>query len=575
MFFTGNRNFSRVEKWEVILVFLFIGVLSFAVPVEARTGTLYKGNTVLGSIPVADGERGIVISIADAGALLGLNASVAGEELSLSRGASRLKIVVDAVAAWHNTQLIPLYGASYVQNGKWWLDVPSSVSLLQRFAGQGNGNKLRVEDAQAKNIQAKNVQVKDVREKVVKESSKGSALPEPTDSLAFAQRAENPSKNRVVVVSEPVKAPSAKAQPSPQPQAEILGIRWSTSREKIRLVADCGEGTNPEVHVASGKVSMTFTKMSDNFQGLPSPYDNVKSEFVKDPKGPVTFTFSVTNAKVEKLLLDNPRRLVLDFIFTSPTVIQETAPVQHVKQASTANVPHTGGLKTPKKTGKLLVVLDPGHGGKDPGAVGNGFKEKDINLALGLKMEKALQTKGFDVKMTRKTDVYLKLQERTDIANNANADMFVSIHVNSLPPGKNSAGFEIYLMALPTDKDALALAKIENREYVEDKSVNGDVSDRKTELLLKILGDMQQNNKINESTVAAEVLFKAGNRQNIPMKRVAQAPFFVLRGAAMPAVLLETGFITNAQEAKLLAHPAYQQKIADAMADGIYRYLRP
>jgi N-acetylmuramoyl-L-alanine amidase len=218
------------------------------------------------------------------------------------------------------------------------------------------------------------------------------------------------------------------------------------------------------------------------------------------------------------------------------------------------------------------VVLDPGHGGNDPGAVGNGLREKDINLSVGLKMEKTLKSKGLDVKMTRRTDVYLKLGERTAIANEANADMFVSVHVNALPPGKNSAGFEIYLMALPTDKDALALAKIENREYVEDKG--GDAaSDRRTELLLKILGDMQQNNKINESTAAAEYLFKEGNRKDLPMKRVAQAPFFVLRGAAMPAVLLEMGFITNAREAKLLAHPDYQQQIADAMASGIQGYL--
>jgi N-acetylmuramoyl-L-alanine amidase len=129
-------------------------------------------------------------------------------------------------------------------------------------------------------------------------------------------------------------------------------------------------------------------------------------------------------------------------------------------------------------------------------------------------------------------------------------------------------------MALPTDKDALTLAKIENREFVEDNGGNGAASDRKTELLLKILGDMQQNNKINESTVAAEVLFKTGNSQGLPMKRVAQAPFFVLRGAGMPAVLLEMGFITNANEAKLLGHSGYQQKISDAMADGIYNYLK-
>jgi N-acetylmuramoyl-L-alanine amidase len=222
----------------------------------------------------------------------------------------------------------------------------------------------------------------------------------------------------------------------------------------------------------------------------------------------------------------------------------------------------------------MLIVLDPGHGGRDPGAVAHGLREKDVNLAIGLRMERALQSRGFDVKMTRRTDVYLPLRERTDIANNADADMFVSIHAHALPPGRQAAGFEIYLMALPTDEDALALARIENQEYMEDRAGAGAGADRQTELLLRILGDMQQNNKINESTAAAEVLFKAGNDNRLPMRRVAQAPFFVLRGAAMPAVLLETGFVSNPNEARLLGHAGYQQRIADAMAEGIDNYLR-
>ena len=85
---------------------------------------------------------------------------------------------------------------------------------------------------------------------------------------------------------------------------------------------------------------------------------------------------------------------------------------------------------------------------------------------------------------------------------------------------------------------------------------------------------MQQNNKISESTGLAEALFEAGRGGGIPMKRVAQAPFFVLRGAGMPAVLLETGFVTNATEAKLLAHPGYQERIAEAMATGVAQYLQ-
>jgi N-acetylmuramoyl-L-alanine amidase len=355
----------------------------------------------------------------------------------------------------------------------------------------------------------------------------------------------------------------------------LRALRWSTSREKIRAVADCSDETNPEVKVGSGNISMTFPRAANDLQGIPSPYENVKAELTRGADGSATLTFFAAGVRIEKLVLNDPRRIVLDFVFAVPTAIQETQVAKAPNPVAPVGVPvSTQPRDTTRKSGKTLVVLDPGHGGNDPGAVGNGLKEKDINLAIGLKMEKTLKAKGFDVKMTRSTDVYLKLQERTDIAIKANADMFVSIHVNSLPPGKNSAGFEIYLMALPTDKDALALAKIENREYLEDKAGNGAASDRRTETLLKILGDMQQNNKITESTAAAEVLFKAGNNSQLPMKRVAQAPFFVLRGATMPAVLLETGFITNIREAKLLAHAGYQQKIADAMADGIYDYLR-
>ena len=117
------------------------------------------------------------------------------------------------------------------------------------------------------------------------------------------------------------------------------------------------------------------------------------------------------------------------------------------------------------------------------------------------------------------------------------------------------------------------LAKVENREYVEGKGLDTDNVDRKTEMLLRILGDMQQNNKISESTEFAAALYNAGVRNNLSMRRVAQAPFFVLRGAGMPAVLLETGFVTNANESKLLTSQAYQQRIASAMAEGIVNYI--
>ncbi len=327
-------------------------------------------------------------------------------------------------------------------------------------------------------------------------------------------------------------------------------------------------------------------------------------------------------------MLNNPRRIAVDFIFPANTNIIGTAPA-----TTTANIQLPGQVsqpqpkttapsstakadpaitskptlitipQTPRRTspavttlpstitiptspqaaeklgtlrrkGVKTVVVDAGHGGKDPGASANGVTEKNVNLGIALELERALKVKGYNVIMTRNTDVYLKLQERTDIANNAEADLFVSIHVNALPSKKSMTGIEIYIMALPTDKDAMNLAKIENREYVEGKGMNTENVDQKTELLLHILGDMQQNNKISASMNFATMLYNSGVRSGLPMRRVAQAPFFVLRGAGMPAVLVETGFVTNANEAQTLTTQPYQQKIANALCEGIVNYIK-
>jgi len=224
---------------------------------------------------------------------------------------------------------------------------------------------------------------------------------------------------------------------------------------------------------------------------------------------------------------------------------------------------------------KPLVVLDAGHGGKDPGAVANGLKEKDINLAITKYLASELQKKGCTVLLTRGDDRYLRLQERTDFANQHKADVFVSIHVNALPKGRHAKGMEIYIMALPSDKDTMELAKIENREICESNG-GADVaaSDARTEMLLRILGDMQQNAKITDSMTFAEVLFQQGKVVGLPMRRIAQAPFFVLRGAGMPSVLVEAGFLTEKSEAAMLGTAAYQQKIAQALSEGIVRFLK-
>ncbi len=545
-----SAHFSLTKKFFAFLFFNLFLVFLLCVFAEgvnagekAQTAVLYRGNTALGTIPVMEGSSGPSVSLVDMASLMGFTATTVGEELHLVCGNVTLRVILNAVAAWHNVYLIPLYEACFEKDGRWWLGMPSAELLFRRFAGADQKNRVRLELSQ--------------------------------DGLQMAEKQQSkPDKPVVDVTAEPSgeletsKETADKKSTSEVKLTEVLALRWSTSREKVRAVIDCAELAEPEVNISLGKVQVNFSGDVSELPGIPSPYENVAVELNRGAK--TSLVFSSASQKVEKILLENPKRIVLDFIFAASSDIRETQSIKFVKDPGIEK-------KDPKirKGKKLLVVLDPGHGGKDPGAVANGVNEKDLNLAIGLEMERALLAKGFDVHMTRRTDVYLKLQERTDIANRYNADMFVSIHANALPTKKSIAGFEIYIMALPTDKDALELAKIENRELVEGNSNHSHKAvDRKTELLLKILGDMQQNNKISESTTAAESLFQAGKNSGLPMRRVAQAPFFVLRGAGMPAVLLETGYVTNASEAKLLSNSGYQRRISEAMAAGILDYLK-
>ena len=458
-----------------------------------------------------------------------------------------------------------------------------------------------------------------------------SVTPTPEPKPAVAVKPD--TKPAPVVRSTPKK--SGKAQPKHEtfkPDDEqkgsvhsgtIQSIRWTEQegrQKKIRAVIVADDEADPEVFMSGGKLHALFSSSLEDGESLASPYPNIKTELV-DGQEMVFTPEGITRA--DKTVLSSPRRIVFDFFFPEETEIAATTPQpeapetqpiiaqtpeqkkpeapepepeqkpekkeEPVKRADPIiivnNTPRetSPAVKTPpsaitipaaKTDGRKIIVVDAGHGGKDPGASANGVVEKNVNLGIALELERVLTAQGFRVVMTRKTDVYLTLQERTDIANRVDADLFVSVHVNALPSKTSMTGFEIYIMALPTDKDAMELAKIENREYVEGKGYDVENVDRRTEMLLRILGDMQQNNKISESTDFAAALYNAGARSGLPMRRVAQAPFFVLRGAGMPAVLIETGFVTNPAESSRLATPEYQLHIARAMADGISRYIQ-
>ena len=550
------------------------------------SASLYRGEEVLGSVATTVGPRaGAWVCLEDVGALLGFTGLRSGEELQLVRDDIRLRVVMNAAVAWRDIYLVPLSDAPFERDGRCWLDAGSAAALFQRAAGEGERNRLRFQADRNAAVEPEPAGPEEpaaVRaDAPPPESEKVAASP--ASDRGGAPVAQQPARRQERFETFRKDAPGRRPAHPSLDGGELQGLRWSTSSGRIRVVADASDGADPEVRMEGGVLRALFASARADLEGLPSPYRNVEAE-LKKGEGGAELTFTSDSLRVEKMVLDAPRRIVFDLFFSPETRIQEVprpAPAPAVEVETTITAPQERkpvpqappkGPARGRQGGRKLAVVDPGHGGKDPGASANGVREKDINLAIGLALEKALNARGIDVVMTRRTDVYLTLQERTDIANKEQADVFVSVHANALPSVKRTSGFEIYLMALPTDKDALTLAKIENRELAEESHA-GQASDRRTEVLLQILGDMQQNNKISESTGLAEALFAAGKGDGIPMKRVAQAPFFVLRGAGMPAVLLETGFVTNATEAKLLAHPGYQARIAEAMAAGVAKYL--
>jgi len=370
----------------------------------------------------------------------------------------------------------------------------------------------------------------------------------------------------------------------------VRSIRWGRQDYGIRIVIDLSSPAPVKIDLARGNVTVTIPGiLARGTSGSTSPYPAEIRTGVTQFGDSVVIGFAHNSSSVKHFTLDSPHRQVIDFYNPSPlsagAVVQLPVEPDKGETASQEEVPFTP-LPEPvqipkvgqqvKGTGKSFktIVLDAGHGGKDPGATANGIREKDINLKVVVLMADILKRKGFKVVLTRGTDVYLKLSDRTNVAVREDADAFVSLHCNALPKGRSAQGVEIYLMALPTDKHAMELALVENREIVDGNLEHTAESDKKTRTLLKILGDMQQNAKITESTDFAEILYRTGESQKLPMRRVAQAPFYVLRGAAMPSVLIEMGFLTNAAEAAKLKTPKYQQQMAQMISAGVVEFLQ-
>ena len=224
----------------------------------------------------------------------------------------------------------------------------------------------------------------------------------------------------------------------------------------------------------------------------------------------------------------------------------------------------------------FTLVIDPGHGGHDAGALGAISKEKNINLSVALQFGKYVERNMPDVRViyTRKTDVFIPLKERANIANRANADLFISVHTNALPAGKVARGFETYTLGMHRAKDNLDVAMRENSvismETGYQQTYQG-FDPRSSESYI-IFEFIQGKNMERSVELARNIQRKVCNSANRPDKGVHQAGFLVLRETSMPSCLIELGFITTADEERLLNDASRVDDIARGIYEGFAQY---
>lgn len=292
--------------------------------------------------------------------------------------------------------------------------------------------------------------------------------------------------------------------------------------------------------------------------------------------------------EVTVFALPDPYRLVVDIHGAPPVAVADASgdeseaagePAPESPAASRETGEEEGAPPVPGRTqsgysvarqlgaGVRRIVIDAGHGGKDPGTRAGSLREKDIALDIAKLLRDDLEGRGFEVIMTRDKDVFIPLEQRAFIANSREADIFVSVHVNAAR-NRRARGLETFYLNLATSDDAIEVAARENASTGQVRMADVD------NLLKQILNHTwKEESREFATTIQTEMAESILGRVKHPHNRgVKTAGFHVLLGAKMPAVLVEVGFVSNRDEAKLLRDSAHRKKLAKAIADGISRY---
>jgi len=310
---------------------------------------------------------------------------------------------------------------------------------------------------------------------------------------------------------------------------------------------------------------------------LPDPFRvviDVRGEkFAKDPPKPLesvdTANANQKEKKPEKVDVSKPTDGIVVLRDNKKVAVNSKTPVADPPKV--AALPGTKPLSLAQQLGLGVkkIVLDPGHGGKDPGAMAFNLKEKDIVLDIAKRLAPVLKKElGCEVVLTRNDDTFITLEERTALANTNNADLFISLHINAHTSAK-VRGIETYYLNLTTNAEAMRVAARENATSTHQMSELQD-----------ILSDIMKNSKIDESSRLAQqvhnsILTETNKRGFSDIKNlgVKQAPFYVLIGAQMPAILIELAFISNEKDVENLKNPTFLDMLTKEIADGIRAYI--
>lgn len=375
----------------------------------------------------------------------------------------------------------------------------------------------------------------------------------------------------------PVQTEVVKSKSKTEP-AKVNGIKFWTNPDYTRIVVTLDKDTRFEHHMlkrdpATNKPPRLYVDFSNALLSPelvePLPIKNGLLERIRAGQyksDQVRVVIDMHSIVVYNIFsLNDPFRIVLD-IMGEGSIVKKEIDRNDLSGNSYNDSPT---LAQQFDLNVKTIVIDAGHGGKDPGAVGkSGLKEKDVVLKIAKKLKVKLEKNlGIEAILTRNNDTFLPLEERTALANMHGADLFVSIHANASQKRRTS-GVETYYLNLSTDEESMRVAARENA-----------TSQKRMSDLQLILNDLLQTAKLNESSrlaafVQNDISFHL-NKLHSDTKNlgVKQAPFYVLIGAQMPSILLEVSFISNPTEEKRLKNDTYLDGIVDGIMSGLKKYI--